>query len=655
MNREDAKKRIDELKSEIEKFNKAYYSESSPLIPDYQYDLLYRQLKGLETEYPEFITEDSPTQRVNEDVIKGFEKTEHNPKMYSLDNTYSDTEMISFIERIEKQTDSQCSFVVQPKIDGVAVSVIYRNGKLYKGISRGNGLIGDDITENIKTVNCLPHLLKRDMGIDELTVRGEVFFTKERFEELSSIFDFANARNAASGTLKLLDSMKVMERGLSMRIHTVITPLSPTDEETTAMLMSAGLPIVEKTELVKSAELILEVKNIWEKQRHELPYETDGIVIKVNELALRKKIGYTNKSPKWAFAFKYKPENAVTKLISIDMQVGRTGIITPVANLTPVHLSGTTVKRATLHNFDEIERLGICINDEVEIEKSGEIIPKIIRVAKQADTDIRKKIEKPLNCPSCGERTVSFEDEVALRCINVNCPAQIERSLIHFVSKAGMDIGSMGPALIHQLIEKGKISSISDIYQLKTNDIMMLERMGEKSADNIINAIEQSKKTELASLINALGIRNVGEYLSKILAERYRSIDLLMNASREDLLAINGIGDEVAQSLEMFFGSQRNKREIEKLLDRGLIAEVSEKTRLLDSKRFVVTGKLNHFTRDSIKRSITDNGGIVHSSITRNTDYLIVGENPGSKLNKAKEKGVEVISENEFINMLENQ
>lgn len=653
MKREDAKRRIDELKEAIEKFDESYYIESAPLIPDYQYDELYRELRSLEEEYPDLITEDSPTQKVNENTVGGFEKVSHHPRMYSLDNTYSDRELLTFVERIQKQTEGKSTFMVQPKIDGVAVSVIYRDNKLYMGLSRGNGITGDNITENIRTVLNLPHTLKTDTVYGEITVRGEVFFTKERFEELRTRFGFANARNAASGTLKLLDRDKVRERGLSIRIHTVITPLSDTDEHTGEILSKAGIPVVKKRALAHNGDEIIEIKNQWEDERFNLPYETDGIVIKVNELYLRDRIGFTNKSPRWAFAFKYKPQNAITRLISVDMQVGRTGIITPVANLEPVNLSGTTVKRATLHNFDEIERLKVEINDRVEIEKSGEIIPKIIGVAEKAPSSSGIGIERPSQCPSCGEKTVSFEDEVAIRCINVNCPAQIEQSLIHFASKGGMNIDSMGPALIHQLIDRGLVKGISDIYTLKKDDLLKLERMGNKSADNILSAIEESKNTSLSALINALGIRNVGEFLSKVIADRFCSIDGLMQSSRDELTAINGIGEEVAQSIEMFFKNRKNRIEIKKLFDLGLKVIAERKSDRLRSQRFVITGKMKHFTRDSIKRVIMDNGGVVHSTVTSDTDYLIAGEKAGSKLKQAQNMGVEIINENKFLNMLE--
>lgn len=653
MKREDAKRRIDELKAAIKKFDQSYYIKSAPLIPDYQYDELYGELKSLEEEYPELITKDSPTQKVNENTVRGFEKVNHQPRMYSLDNTYSDKELLSFVERIQKQTEGKSSFMVQPKIDGVAVSVIYRDNKLYMGLSRGNGITGDNITENIRTLLNLPHTLKTDMVSGELIVRGEVFFTKERFEELRTRFGFANARNAASGTLKLLDREKVKERGLSIRIHTVITPLSDTDEQTSTILSRAGMPVVEKRALAHNGDEIIEIKNSWENERFNLPYETDGIVIKVNELYLRDRIGFTNKSPRWAFAFKYKPQNAITRLISVDMQVGRTGIITPVANLDPVNLSGTTVKRATLHNFDEIERLGVEINDRVEIEKSGEIIPKIIRVAEKATSSPGVCIEKPGQCPSCGERTVSFEGEVAIRCINVNCPAQIEQSLIHFASKEGMNIDSMGPALIHQLIDRGLVESISDIYTLKKDDLLKLERMGNKSADNIISAIEESKNASLSAFINALGIRNVGEFLSKVIADRFCSIDELMQSNRDELTAINGIGKEVAQSIEMFFKNRKNRIEIQKLFELGLNVQSERKSDKLHSQKFVITGRMKHFTRDSIKRAITNNGGVVHNTVTADTDYLIAGEKAGSKLKKAKDMKIEIITENDFLNMLE--
>ncbi len=654
MNRDEAEKRIIELKKIIRKFDREYYIHSAPLIPDYEYDMLYSELKQLEEEFPDLITKDSPTQHVSEDVIKGFEKMSHNPRMYSLDNTYSDEDLLEFIDRIKRETGNEGNYLIQPKIDGVAVSLMFRKGYFDTAISRGNGSIGDNITDNIRTIKELPDFMEEMADIDELIIRGEVFFTKERFSQLAEIHDFANARNAASGTLKLHSSDEVGKRMLSIRIHSVITGIKDTEKETEELLAEAGLPIVEMNKVIENIDDVIDEKNSWESKRHQLPYETDGIVIKINQFALRDKMGFTNKAPRWAFAFKYKPENAVTRIISIDYQVGRTGVITPVANLEPVHLSGTMVKRATLHNFDEIERLGISVNDYVEVEKSGEIIPKIIKKADIKENKFKRiDIKKPVKCPSCGQGLVSYDNEVAVRCININCPAQIERSIVHFVSKGGMDVENMGPSIVTQMINKGLINSMSDIFALNENDLVKLERMGEKSTDNLITSIDNAKTVQMSKFLYALGIRNIGEYLSKILSDNYQSIELLMESRMEDLVNIEGIGEEAANSIEIFFSNENNRREISKLLNMGINIVNSRISNKLGGMKFVVTGTLKNFSRESIKRSITDNGGIVLSSVTRETDYLIAGEKAGSKVKKAKDMNIEIIDEKAYKKMLE--
>ncbi len=653
MNQSEAKKRIEELKHQINKFDHYYYDKSLPLITDYEYDTLYNELNSIEKEFPCLLTKDSPTQRVLENAITGFNKIKHNPKMYSLENTYSDNELREFLNRIEKETNGTNEFIIEPKIDGVAVSIIYENGVLKKAISRGNGITGDDITNNIKTIKEIPLVLNGELA-GELIVRGEVFFTKETFVKLAEEYGFSNARNAASGTLKLLNSHEAAKRHLSIRIHTVITGLAETDNEILSKLKGMKLPVIEMTKIVESAESVIETKNLWKEKRFKLPYETDGIVIKINKLSMRKKIGYTNKSPKWAFAFKYKPENAITRINSVDFQIGRTGVITPVANLEQVHLSGTIVKRATIHNFDEILRLDVQINDFVEVEKSGEIIPKIIKVIKEKRKGNNTiKIEKPKNCPSCKSELIHYNNEVALRCINVNCPARIEGNISHFVSKAGMNIENVGPALIKQLLNENIISSMSDLYKLDIETILPIERMAEKSAENVIQSIKNSQDVPLHRFIYALGIRNVGEYLANILADTYKSIDNLMNARYDKMIKINGIGDEVAQSVIIFFENERNRDEIGNLLKNGVNPKLQIKRNILKEQKFVITGRLEQFTRDSIKRSIIENGGIVLNAISMETDFLIAGENSGSKIKKAEKLDVKIIDEKKYLQMLE--
>lgn len=649
MKKTDAVKRIRELRRIIEKYDNAYYVLSQPLISDFEYDNIYRELKELESEYPDLISEDSPTQRVSERPAKGFDKARHKPKMFSLDNTYSDQELADFDRRLANILGFQPEYIIEPKIDGIAVSLIYENGHFTKGISRGDGETGDDITVNMRTVRGLPLNIAHQ---ERLIARGEVFYTRQRFSAIAEEYGFANARNAASGTMKLLDSNEVSRRGLSMRIHTVVTGLADTDTGTLDKLDKLGLPVVEWRETAESLDKIIEIKNTWFDKRHELPYETDGIVIKINNLNQRDKAGFTSKSPRWAFAFKYKPDTAVTKLNSIAFQVGRTGIITPVANLEPVLLAGTTVKRSTLHNFDEIERLDARENDFVEIEKSGEIIPKVIRVLKDKRNGDEKKVNIPVHCPSCGSTLVRIEDQVAVRCVNISCPAQIEGRLIHFTSKNAMNIENMGPALIRQLINEGLLHSFSDIYKLDRESLLKLERMGDKSASNVIDAVQASKHVALNRLIFALGIENVGEYTSSLLANVFGSLEAIQSADTEQLTDIQGIGPEVADSIVKFFANRDNVKELSALMSAGIEPYTETVASALTGLTFVITGTLDKYSRDSAKDMILKNGGKVSSSVSSRTDYLIAGREPGSKFEKAKKNNVKILSEDEFLKMI---
>lgn len=654
MEKEKAGNRINELRRLIKEYDYNYYVLDAPLIDDYQYDLLYRELKDLESEHPELDSDDSPTKRVSERNVRSFLKADHNPKMYSLENTYSDEELEAFHMRIAESIEGDFSYSVEPKIDGTAISVIYEDSKLKTALTRGDGEKGDDVTENIRTIRELPLALsKRIEG--SLTVRGEVFFTKRRFEELNETYGFSNPRNAAAGTLKLLSPSEVSKRRLSILIHTVVTPIKETHTETLMELSEMGLPVVRAIAEARGIGELIKAKNDFDRERYSLPYETDGIVIKLNQLKLRERVGLTSKSPKWAFAFKFTPKRAVTKLESVSFQVGRTGVITPVANLSPVDLSGTTVKRATLHNFQEIERLSLKEGDYVEIEKSGEIIPKVLRVLTERRTGGEAGIVQPAKCPSCGEKLVKYEDEVAVRCINRNCPEQIELSLIHFASKRAMNIENMGPSVIERLIEKGFVRSISDIYSLTLNDLLSLDRIKGKSASRLLQSIAESRKRPLSKLIFGLGIRNVGEFAALNLSERFRTIHSLMSAQTEELTSVFGIGEETAKAIRIFFENRTNREEIERLLNAGVTMEHSGRGGSLSGKFFVVTGTLKRFSRDEATDYITSLGGTVQNDVSKKTQYLVAGENPGSKIDKAKKLSVKVISEDELILMAEDK
>ncbi|MEO0281398.1 MAG: NAD-dependent DNA ligase LigA [candidate division WOR-3 bacterium] len=654
MKENEIKEKIEKLRKEIEKYDYHYYVLNEPLIDDYEYDKLYHQLLELEKKYPEFYSPTSPTQRVSDRNIENFEKFEHKPKMLSLDNTYSDGEIFDFDKRIKNIVQENFSYIVEPKIDGVAISIIYKDGIFFKGLTRGDGNIGDDVSENIKTIRELPLTLKREFK-GELIVRGEVFFTKERFSKIQDIYSFSNARNAASGTLKLLSPREVSKRNLSIRIHTVVTELEKTHIESLKKLQELGIPVVEKYFFAKDIKQVIDIKEKFKDERYTLPYETDGIVIKVNELSLREKIGYTSKSPRWAFAFKYEPERAITKLVSVSFQVGRTGVVTPVANLEPVFISGSTVKRSTLHNFDEIERLDLMVNDYVLIEKSGEIIPKVIKVIKEKRGKDCQRIERPKECPSCGQPLVQYENEVALRCINKNCPAQIELSLLHFCSKNGMNIENFGEMMVKKLLEYKLVETIPDIFRLNYDKLFKIPRIKEKSAKNILDSIERSKKTTLKRFIYSLGIKNVGEYLSEKLSENYTNIDELIKSDYEKIRKIEGVGDETANNIILFFKNQENLKMIKELLELGVTFESKAKSDILKGKNFVVTGTLKNYKRDEIKNTIIENGGNFSENLSSKTDYLIVGSDPGSKLEKAKKLNVKTIDEDEFLKMLENR
>jgi len=648
----DIKRRINELRKLISKYDSHYYVLNKPLIDDYEYDLLYKELVLLEKQNPEFDSSLSPTKRVSEKNITGFKKFKHIPKMYSLENTYSDDELSAFHKRIKDVLKNNFSYSVEPKIDGAALSVIYRDSVFYKALTRGDGESGDDVTDNIKTIRELPLSLNKIIK-GELIIRGEVFFTKKRFEKLSETYSFSNPRNSAAGTLKLLSPKEVSKRMLSILFHTVVTPIATTHIETLLELKTLGLPVVNQIAAAKTLEELIEIKNMFEIKRFSLPYETDGIVVKVNQLPLREKVGFTSKSPRWAFAYKYAPKKAITRLQSISFQVGRTGVITPVANLTPVELSGTVVKRATLHNFEEIDRLEIKKLDFVEIEKSGEIIPKVVRVIKEKRSGKEISIERPFLCPSCKEKLVKYDDEVAIRCINKNCPEQIELSLIHFASKKAMNINNMGPSIISKFIEKKLVKSISDIYSLTKENLLSIDRIKEKSATNLLMAIERSKKNTLSKFIYGLGIRNIGEYASSILADKFRTLDLFILAGYDELIKVPSIGDESAKAILLFFSNEGNIREIRKLMNMGLVLEISENRDVLNGLSFVITGTLKNMSREEAKKFIIENGGTVQSDVSNNTNYLVVGENPGSKIIRANELSVKMINIDELKDMVQ--
>ncbi|RKZ25227.1 DNA ligase (NAD(+)) LigA, partial [bacterium] len=572
-------------------------------------------------------------------------------------------EVRDFDRRVRKLLgDEPVEYVVELKIDGVAVSLRYENGKLVQGSTRGNGKIGDDITSNLKTIKTVPLvLLTDDPDLQNIEVRGEVYMPKHEFERMNREREeeglplFANPRNAAAGTLKLQDPKEVAKRGLDIFVHTVaeFPEKVKTHYEALQILKDIGFKVSPYVKLCKNIDEAIEYFNEWVDRRDSLPFEIDGMVLKVNSFDQQRRLGTTIKSPRYAIAYKFPARQATTRIKDIVLQVGRTGVVTPVAVLDPVHLSGTIVSRATLHNEDEIKRKDIRIGDWVIVEKGGEIIPKVVKVIKDKRTGEEKEFRMPEKCPVCGGKLVREEGEVAWRCINVSCPAQIKRSIQHFASRNAMDIEGLGPSLIDQLVDKGLVKDYGDLYYLDPKEVAKLERMGKKSTENLMRAIEKSKTRPLARLIFALGIRHVGIHAAGILAERFKSIDKLKEATFEELASIEGIGPIMAKSIVNFFREKKNLEVLEKLRRAGVKMEEEEKKEgVLAGKTFVFTGALSKYSRHEAQEKVIALGGKVSSSVSRNTDYVVVGENPGSKYEKAKKLGIKIINEEEFLKMI---
>ncbi len=660
--KEEAKKRIEKLKEEISFHEYKYYVENSPVISDFEFDKLIKELENLEKEFPELITPDSPTQRVGGQPVDGFKTVRHKIPMLSLQNAYSFEELLDFDNRIKKNTDrNQIEYVTELKIDGLSISLIYENGILVQGITRGDGERGDDVTHNVKTIRSIPLKIKEKRRTE---VRGEVFLSKDAFERINRERElkgeplFANPRNAAAGTMRLLDPREVVKRGLDIFIYYIyIEDKEPksTHFENLKLLKKLSFKVNPASKLNKGIKEVIKFCKEWKEKKRGIDYEVDGIVIKVNEISLQKELGATSKFPRWAIAYKFPPEQAATKIKDIIVQVGRTGAITPVAILEPVEIAGSTVSRATLHNEDEIRRKDIKIGDWVWLVKSGDVIPKITGVIKEKRTGKEKDFVMPEFCPSCGAKLYKPEDEAIWRCPNVSCPAKLKGSILHFVSRDAMNIEGMGEALVQQLLEKKMLNDIADIYYLDPLKVEKLERMGKKSTDNLMREIEKSKSNELYRLIYGLGIRLVGEYTAKLLARKFKTLDNLMKASKKELIEINEIGDKVADSIVVFFKEERNINVIEKLRKAGINFEDREEVKLenkLNGLQFVFTGELKNFTRSEAKKIIESLGGKVTSAVSSKTDFVIVGENPGSKFEKAKKLRIKTINEDEFIKLI---
>ncbi len=665
--RKEIENEMSTLREVIEKHNYQYYALDKPIVSDYEYDHLMSQLIALEQEYPDLITSDSPTQRVGANPLKEFKAAKHLIPMLSLSNAFSDQDLLDFDQRIKKKFLNQSiEYVVEPKIDGLAIALIYENGIFKRGATRGDGFAGEDISQNLRTINSIPLKLRNYNHLNSLEIYGEVYMNKDSFKRLNEERArkaenlFANPRNAAAGSVRQLDSTITAKRQLDAFFYRATFPGGhdfKTHMEVLDFLKHAGFRVNPDIKQCRDIKEAINYCETWKKQKNKLNYEIDGMVIKVNQLELRKELGSTSKSPRWAIAFKFPAEQVTTVIKNIIVGVGRTGALTPVAVLKPVTISGSKVHRATLHNEDEIIRKDIQIGDTVLIQKAGEVIPEIIRVIKEKRNGKEKIFHMPKKCPVCHSQVVKLDDEVVSRCNNVSCPAQTKERIKHFVSRQAMDIDGLGSAIIEQMVEKKLIKDFADLYYLTKEDLIKLERMADKSSDNIIKAIEDSKQRPLSNLIYALGIRHTGHYASELLDRKINNLLDLQNLSREDLVNIKEVGPKIAESIVLFFKKKENLEIIKKLIDAGVnIASYKKSTenQPLKGMQFVLTGTLKHFSREEAKNEIEKFGGRVTGNISKNTNYVLAGEEPGQKLQKAKAMNSRIIMEDEFMKMLEN-
>ena len=658
--------KIAQLREKIRDHEHLYYVLDSPNITDAEFDKLIQQLKEMEAAYPQLIVSDSPTQRVGGKPREGFVKAPHSSPMLSLDNTYNEAELWAWERRVHEVSGrSDLDYVCELKLDGMSLALIYEDGKLVRGITRGDGSVGEDVTLNVRTVRSIPLSVStgrlKQAGISaDFEVRGELLMPLAAFRrmneerEAQGLNVFANPRNATAGTVRQLESRVTAERRLEFFAYLLLKNGRPfVDRHSTALMAldNAGFKVNPNRKLAHSIEEVWSFIGEWEEKRDALPYEIDGIVAKVDRIALQEDLGFTGKAPRWAIAYKYAARAGITKLEDIRVQVGRTGKLTPVAMLAPVLIGGTTVRNATLHNMDEIDRLDVKIGDWVQVERGGDVIPKVTGVvADKQHPRGNKRFHMPEKCPECGTQVVRTEGEVDHRCVNANCPAKLRESFLHFASRGVMNIEGMGDALVAQLTERGFVKNVADIYKLTKENLLSLERMGEKSAQNILDEIEVSKKLPLERVIYGLGIRFVGERTAQFLAKHFGSMSAFMDAGGEQLQEVTEVGPRIAESIVEFFAIPANRRLVERLGEAGLTFKGQKKQRgtKLAGKTFVLTGTLTHHTRDEAKKMIEDAGGRVSGSVSKKTDYVVAGAEAGSKLEKAQELGVEVIGEKEL-------
>ncbi|GAA4060766.1 NAD-dependent DNA ligase LigA [Flavobacterium cheonanense] len=661
----DILKKIQGLREELNLHNHNYYVLDHATISDFEFDQKLKELQDLEAQHPEYFDENSPSQRVGGTITKNFQTVVHENRMYSLDNSYSKEDLQDWEIKIQKVLGNvNLQYTCELKYDGASISITYENGKLSKAVTRGDGFQGDDVTNNIKTIKSIPLQLKGNFP-PKFDIRGEIILPFEGFEKMNQELieigetPYSNPRNTASGSLKLQDSAEVAKRPLDCLLYFITGNNLPFDTQFKGLKTARnwGFKVPTQSKLANNLDEVFEFINYWDVHRHDLPYETDGVVIKVNDFNHQNELGYTAKSPRWAIAYKFKSEQVTTTLNSISYQVGRTGAITPVANLEPVQLAGTIVKRASLHNADQIEKLDIRVGDEVFVEKGGEIIPKIIGVSKRG-TEV-SPTKYITHCPECQSELIRKEGEAQHYCPNFyGCPPQIIGRIQHYISRKAMDIEGLGGETVALLFNNGLVKDYSDLYELKVEDVIPLERMAQKSAENLVNGIEKSKEIPFERVLFALGIRYVGETVAKKLAKHYKTIDSLSQASVMDLILVDEIGERIAQSVIEFFENQENRTIIERLKSFGVQFEIIEKfnpnaTVKLSGKTFVVSGVFEKFSRDDLKKAIEDNGGKVGSSISAKTDFVVAGDNMGpAKLEKANQLGISIISEDDFIQMI---
>lgn len=658
--------RIDQLREELHTHNYNYYVLNAPVITDQEFDHLMRELQDLEAKHPEQFDPNSPSVRVGSDLNKNFKQVEHKYPMLSLGNTYSQAEVTEFYDRVSKSLNEDFEICCEMKFDGTSISLTYEHGKLVQAVTRGDGVRGDDVTDNVKTIRTIPLILHGDYP-DSFEMRGEILMPWDVFEELNRERElreeplFANPRNAASGTLKSQNSAVVASRKLDAYLYYMLGENLPHDGHYENLMEAEkwGFKISHITKKVHSLQEIFDFINYWDVERKNLPVATDGIVLKVNSLRQQRNLGYTAKSPRWAIAYKFQAERALTRLNKVSYQVGRTGAVTPVANLDPVQLSGTTVRRASLHNADIIASLDLHIGDMVYVEKGGEIIPKITGVDIDSRSADAEKVEFISHCPECGSKLIRYEDEAAFYCPNeTGCPPQIKGKIEHFISRRAMNIEGLGPETVDQFYQEGLIHNVADLYSLSADDICRLDRMGEKSADNIIQGIARSKEVPYERVLFALGIRFVGETVAKKVAKAFRSIDALAAANLDALIHVDEIGLKIAQSIISYFADDKNRELVERLRNAGLKLEADEEdlsghTDILQGKSIVISGVFSRHSRDEYKELIEKHGGKNVGSISKKTSFILAGDNMGpSKLEKARSLGIVIIDENEFLSMI---